>query len=85
MSDRRPAPPQISPYVFPAILAGFGLWCAYDGWLTEAPEMLEHQLFNRIAASVLLLWAVLDVVRTRRREKAEAETASKNEPGPPAS
>ena len=47
--------------------------------------MLEHQLFNRIAAGVLLLWAVLDVVRTRRREKAEAETASKNEPGPPAS
>ena len=85
MSDRRPAPPQISPYVFPAILAGFGLWCAYDGWLTADPEMLEHQLFNRIAASVLLLWAVLDVVRTRRREKAEAETTSKNEPGPPAS
>ena len=50
MSDRKPAPPQISPYVFPAILAGFGLWCAYDGWLTADPEMLKHQLFNRIAA-----------------------------------
>ena len=84
MSDRRPAPPQISPYVFPAILAGFGLWCAYDGWLTADPEMLEHQLFNRIAAGVLLLWAVLDVVRTRRREQAEARAAADKDPGPPA-
>lgn len=84
MSDRRPAPPQLSPYVFPAILAGFGIWCAYDGWLTDNSEMLQHQLFNRIAAGVLLLWAVLDVLRTRKREKAEAQAEPKHELRPPA-
>ena len=86
MSDRKPAPPQISPYLFPAILAGFGLWCAYDGWLTTNPDMLKHQLFNRIAAGVLLLWAVLDTLRTRKREKAaaEADAAAGKEPPPAA-
>jgi len=74
--QRPPAPPQISPYVFPVLLAGFGLWCFYDGWLTGDPEMLKHQLFNRIASGVLLTWAILDFIRTRKRDKAEQ--AAKN-------
>ena len=37
-----------------------------------------------IAAGVLLLWAVLDVARTRRREQAEARAAADKDPGPPA-
>ena len=52
-----PAPPQISPYVFPVLLAGFGLWCFYDGWISVDPDMMKHQTFNRIASGVLLLWA----------------------------
>jgi hypothetical protein len=65
------APPPISPYLFPLILAGFGLWCLYDGWFSANPEMQKHLLFNRIAAVVLLVWAVADFVRTRKREQAE--------------
>lgn len=72
---KQPAPPQISPYVFPVLLAGFGLWCFYDGWITVDPDMLKHQTFNRIASGVLLLWAGLDFIRTRRQEKAEADAA----------
>ncbi len=71
MSEQQTAPPQISPYVFPVLLAGFGLWCLYDGWISADPEMMKHQLFNRIASGVLLVWAVVDFIRTRKREKAD--------------
>jgi hypothetical protein len=76
------SPPQISPYVFPVLLAGFGLWCFYDGWISADPEMLKHQLFNRIAGGVLLTWAVLDVIRTRRIEKAEQDGKTSEKPSP---
>lgn len=72
MSEQQTAPPQISPYVFPVLLAGFGLWCLYDGWISADPEMMKHQLFNRIASGVLLVWAVVDFIRTHKREKADA-------------
>jgi hypothetical protein len=79
---KQPAPPQISPYVFPVLLAGFGLWCFYDGWISIDPDMMKHQTFNRIASGVLLLWAGLDFIRTRRLEKKEA---SAEKPTPPTS
>jgi hypothetical protein len=83
MTEKKPpAPPQVSPYVFPVLLAGFGLWCLYDGWFTADPEMLKHQLFNRIASGVLLVWALLDFIRTRKRDKAEQ--AAKNADPPAA-
>jgi hypothetical protein len=65
------APPEISPYLFPLILAVLGAWCFYDGWLTSNPEMQEHMLFNRVVSGVLLPWALLDFLRTRRADKAE--------------
>ena len=70
MSASKPAPPQISPYVFPILLLGFGLWCGYDGWLTTDAKMAEHQTFNRVASGMLLLWGVIDLFRTHKREKA---------------
>lgn len=70
MSDAKPAPPQISPYVFPILLIGFGLWCGYDGWLTTDAKMAEHQTFNRVAFGVLLLWGAIDLFRTHKREQA---------------
>lgn len=70
MSDAKPAPPQISPYVFPILLLGFGLWCGYDGWLTTNAAMAEHQTFNRVASGVLLLWGAIDLYRTHQRERA---------------
>lgn len=72
-ADRpRRAPPEISPYVLTALLAGFGFWCFYDGWLNADPKMQEHLLFNRILSLVLLPWAAVDFVRTRKREAARA-------------
>ena len=70
MSDSKPAPPQISPYVFPILLIGFGLWCGYDGWLTADAKMAEHQTFNRVACGVLLLWGTIDFFPTHKREQA---------------
>ncbi|WP_028585991.1 hypothetical protein [Desulfogranum mediterraneum] len=67
--EQKKQPPEISPYVFPFILACFGLWCFYDGWLSSAPEMQEHLLFNRIASAVLLPWALIDFYRTRKQEQ----------------
>lgn len=65
-TSKIPAPPQVSPYLFPGLLAVLGLWCFYDGWFSTDPKMLEHQTFNQIASVVLLLWSVADVLRTRR-------------------
>jgi hypothetical protein len=62
--------PEISPYVFPVLLAAFGLWCFYDGWLSSNPAMAEHALFNRITSALLLPWALWDYSRVRRRERA---------------
>lgn len=79
MNAPKPSPPQINPYVFPVLLAGFGLWCFFDGWITTDPEMLKHQLFNRIASGVLLVWAILDTLRTRRLERKEKAASSAEE------
>lgn len=78
--QKQTPPPQISPYVFPALLAGFGLWCFYDGWISPDLEMQKHLLFNRIASGVLLLWAGLDFIRTRRLEKADAQRENSEPP-----
>lgn len=64
--EKHTPPPEISPFLFPVILAVMGAWCFYDGWLTANPAMQEHALFNRIASGILLPWALLDFIRTRR-------------------
>jgi len=69
-SKHRKKPPEISPYLFPLLLAGFGIWCCYDGWFTTDPDMLEHIWFNRSAAFVLLPWAIYDFLKVRKYEKA---------------
>ncbi len=76
----RPAPPEISPFLFPLILALMGVWCFYDGWFSSSPDMQEHLLFNRVASGILLPWALIDFIRTRKQVNAEkarkAEDAS---------
>jgi len=76
--------PEISPYVFPALLAGFGLWCLWDGWFTSDPAMLEHATFNRVASAVLLPWALWDYLRVRRRERAAGDSLPRERQDPPA-
>jgi len=77
---KQAAPPEISPYLFPLILAIMGAWCFYDGWLTTDPEMLEHATFNRVTSGVLLPWSIIDFIRTRKadlREKAALADVAK--------
>lgn len=69
------APPEISPYLFPVILAFLGAWCFYDGFITADPEMLEHQTFNRVCSAILLPWAVIDFIRTRKLEKKAKQSS----------
>jgi hypothetical protein len=79
---KMPKPPEISPYIFPFLLAAFGLWCFYDGWLTSNVEMLEHRLFNRVASGILLPWAVYDFLKVRkydRRQKKKEDVAGKED------
>lgn len=76
--EKQSSPPEISPYLFPFILAVIGAWCFYDGWLTSNPEMQEHSLFNRVASGILLPWALLDFIRTRRLISQEQTADSKN-------
>ena len=67
-SKNKLAPPEISPYLFPAALAIMGIWFFYDGWLSADPEMQEHLMFNRVGSVILLPWAIIDFFRTRRAE-----------------
>ncbi len=77
-----PPPPQISPYLFPVVLAAFGLWCFYDGWLTTDPEMQQYALFNQIASAILIPWAIIDFLRTRKREKADQQASAAGQDQP---
>jgi hypothetical protein len=74
-------PPEIGPFVFPALLAIFGLWCFYDGWLTSDPEMKAHLLLNRIGSIILLPWAAIDFVRTWKINKKDILSTSSDESG----
>ena len=70
----KPAPPQMSPYVFTILLIGFGLWCFWDGWLTNDPEMLEHATFNRVLSVILLFWGIYDFLKLRKRQKNKKQS-----------
>lgn len=67
-----PAPPAMSPYIFTALLAFFGLWCFYDGWLTSDPEMQKHALFNQVLSIILLPWSVYDFFKIRKARQIKA-------------
>ncbi len=67
--NNKVSPPQMSPYVFTILLIGFGLWCSWDGWLTNDPEMLEHATFNRVLSAVLLPWGVYDFFKIRKKQR----------------
>ena len=85
MSDNnkdQKSPPKIGPYVFPTLLAIFGLWCLYDGWFTSNPEMQDHQLFNRIGSLILLPWAIIDFIRTWRIKNAANSVTTFEESNP---
>lgn len=79
-SKSKPAPPEISPFLFPILLAGIGIWFFYDGWLSTDPDMQKHLMFNRVGSAILLPWAAIDFYRTWRSEKEyKRQLAAKND------
>lgn len=67
--EKLPTPPAMNPYIFTFLLAFFGGWCFYDGWLTTDPDMLEHAFFNRVLCIVLLPWSVYDFYKLRKSSR----------------
>lgn len=65
-TGQRQRPPIFGPYFLSGLLFAIGLWCAYDGWFTMDPEMLKHMGFNRVLATIFLVLALIDFVRTLR-------------------
>ena len=81
-SDKKklPSPPAMNPYIFTILLAFFGVWCFYDGWLTTDPEMQTHALFNQVLSMILLPWSVYDFYKLRKaKKKREAEQGQKSD------
>ena len=64
-----PKPPTMNPYIFTVLLACFGLWCFYDGWISIDPAMQEHALFNRVLSAILLPWSFYDFFKIRKTRK----------------
>ena len=69
MGEKRDRDGELNPYIFTILLAGFGIWCFYDGWLNPTTE--KYLLFNRIASIVLILWSVYDFRKVRKHYKNE--------------
>lgn len=69
---RGPPPnPLYHPLFLPALLVPFSLWFFYDGFLTTDPEMLEHQMFNRVMFGITALVCLRVVPRSIREYKEE--------------
>ncbi len=75
--EKIPAPPKMNPYVFPVLMLAFGLWCFWDGFLTNDPEMFKHSLFNRVLSIILLPWGIWDFFSTRRKQARKHQENNK--------
>ena len=84
MAKKSRKPPELNPYVFTVLLAGFGLWCFYDGFFN--PKMAEHATINRVIGCALIPWAVWDFFKVRRagaKRKLEAGQAAPSDASSP--
>jgi hypothetical protein len=75
--ERRGPPPNplYHPLFLPTLLIAFSLWFGYDGFLTDDPDMLEHQTFNRVMFGIMLpicLWTVPRGIKEFREDQARA-------------
>jgi hypothetical protein len=68
-NEKGPPEFRMNPYIFTALLFGFGVWCLYDGWFTSNPGMQEHLLFNRVLSFVLIMWSVYDFFKVKKAYK----------------
>jgi hypothetical protein len=69
--EEEPRNPFDNPYFLPVLLAGFALWCGWDGFISD--KFLERPntlWFNRIAFLVLGSISAWMTVRARRETSA---------------
>jgi hypothetical protein len=80
---KKPArkPPEISPYLLTWVLAGFGLWCLYDGFLTTDANMQKYLWFNRGMGILLTTAAVWDYLRMRKKIALKAKNSGNSPTG----
>lgn len=79
---RGPPPnPLYHPLFLPVLLVGFCLWFFWDGFLTTNPEMLEHQLFNRVMFGITLLFCLRVVPRGIREFREDREQEAQSQSG----
>jgi hypothetical protein len=67
-------PPEISPWLLTWVLAGFGAWCLYDGFITTDPGMQKYLWFNRVTGILLSGAAVVDYLRMRKKMAVKASS-----------
>jgi hypothetical protein len=73
---RGPPPnPLYHPLFLPVLLVGFMLWFFWDGFMTSDPDMLKHQLFNRVSFGITLLFCLRVVPRGIREFLEERRAA----------
>ncbi len=64
------ATPFDNPWMLPILLTGGVFWFAYDGWINQDPDMLEHVAFNRWGSLVLVILALYFGWRARQETQA---------------
>ena len=75
--ERRGPPPNplYHPFFLPVLLVGFSLWFFWDGFVTSDPDMLKHQLFNRVCFGITALLCLRVVPRGIREYREDQEAA----------
>ena len=64
-SDELAPTPLDHPLFLPVLFVGLALWFGYDAYLTDDPDMLKHQDFNRYGFRVLIFLGALYAYRGR--------------------
>lgn len=75
--EEEPRNPFDNPYFLPVLLAGFALWCGWDGFISD--KFLERPgtlWFNRIAFLLLGSISAWMTIRARRETSTPKDDAS---------
>ena len=78
-SQGPPPTPFDHPLFLPALLFAGVIWFGYDGFISQDPDMLEHQSFNRYGFGLLLLltaWFGYKGWNEWQADKADSESDS---------